>query len=94
MAAFMFADTAIASYVVAMRKKKGWNQRQLAEALGREQNYVARVETGQRRLDLVEWITLCHACGVDPAKETAKLLKQVTPMVKPPAARQAAARKR
>ena len=59
----------LANTVVELRKAKGMNQRELAAALGREQNYVARIETGQRRVDLIEWIELLRALGVEPEQE-------------------------
>jgi hypothetical protein len=49
--------------------------------VGREQNFVARVETRQRRLDLVEWVSICRACGVDPEREIAGLLKRIVSLV-------------
>lgn len=75
------ASDALAAAVVALRKAAGFNQRQLAAALGREQNLIARIETGQRRLDLVEWVGICRACGVDPEVEVAKLVKAISPLV-------------
>ena len=56
-------------------------QRQSAEALGREQNFVARVETGQRRLDLIELIQVCRACGVDPDKHIPQLSRRIGELV-------------
>ena len=50
----------IVASVVAMRKQAGLSQRQLAEALGREQNLVARIETGQRRVDIIEILGDSH----------------------------------
>lgn len=75
------ASDALAAAVVDLRKRAGLTQRQLAEAVGREQNFVARVETSQRRVDLVEWVTICRACGVDPEREIAAILKKVVGLV-------------
>ena len=75
------ASDALAAAVVEMRKAAGLNQRQLAAALGREHNLVARIETGQRRLDLVDWISICRACGADPETEVAKLVRKISPLV-------------
>lgn len=65
----------------AMRQAAGLTQRELAERLGREQNFVARVETGQRRIDLVEWVMLCRACEVEPVKQISELLPRVIALV-------------
>lgn len=69
----------LVSTVKALRKRAGLTQRELAERLGREQNFVARVETGGRRIDLVELIAICTACDADPGAEIAILVKRITP---------------
>lgn len=51
-------------------------QRDLAEALGREHGMVARIELGERRVDLVEAYELFKALKVDPVRETAVLMKR------------------
>lgn len=50
----------------AARKAAGLSQETLAERLKRPQSYVAKYETGDRRLDLVEFLEVCRAIGVDP----------------------------
>ena len=65
----------------ATAPKRKLTQRQLAKALGREQNLIGRIETGQRRVDLIEWISICHACGADPEAETLRLLRLITHLV-------------
>jgi transcriptional regulator with XRE-family HTH domain len=50
----------------ASRTEKGLTQRQLAEKLGRAENFVNKVETGERRLDLIEFFQLAEGLGVDP----------------------------
>ena len=42
-------------------------QAQLAERLGEYQSFVARLESGQRRVDVVELIELGGILGFDPA---------------------------
>lgn len=54
----------------------GMTQRDLATALGREHAMVARIELGERRVDLMEAYELFQALKVDPAEESAKLMKQ------------------
>lgn len=49
------------------RKAAGMNQEAVAERLQRPQSYVAKYETGDRRLDLVEFIEVCRAIGADPS---------------------------
>jgi transcriptional regulator with XRE-family HTH domain len=63
--------------LVALRKKAGLTQRQLAEKLDRERSLVGRLELGERRLDMVEFFWLCRACGADPVKEAGTLMRQL-----------------
>jgi transcriptional regulator with XRE-family HTH domain len=63
--------------IVALRNKTGLTQRQLAVKLDREHSFVGRLELGERRLDLVEFFWLCQACGSDPVKESATLMRQL-----------------
>ena len=42
--------------------------------LGRPQSYVAKVESGERRLDLVEALRFCEVVGLDPHVLIDKLL--------------------
>jgi transcriptional regulator with XRE-family HTH domain len=78
---FTAASDALAAAVVELRKRAGLTQRQLAEALGREQNLVARIETGQRRVDLVEWVGICRACEANPEVEISKLVRRILALV-------------
>lgn len=54
------------AYVLA-REKNGITQTAIAERLGVHQSLIARIESGSRRVDIVEYIALCHAAGIDPA---------------------------
>lgn len=47
------------------RKARGITQAQLAEALGKPQSFIAKVENGERRLDVVEFVHLARLVGVD-----------------------------
>ena len=60
--------------IVEMRQKAGLSQRQLAERLGRERNLVGRLEVGQRRLDVVEFYSICKACDADLKNVLQRLL--------------------
>jgi transcriptional regulator with XRE-family HTH domain len=48
------------------RQKAGLSQRQLAEQLKVPHSWVAKVESGERRIDVVECTWFLTACGVDP----------------------------
>jgi transcriptional regulator with XRE-family HTH domain len=74
---FTAAHRELVSVVVDLRKRAGLTQRQLAQAVGREQNFIARIETGQRRVDPVEFVIICRACGADAGAETASLVGKI-----------------
>ena len=47
------------------RNEKGITQAQLAEALGKPQSFIAKVESGERRLDVVEFVHLARLVDVN-----------------------------
>jgi transcriptional regulator with XRE-family HTH domain len=54
--------------IISKREAAGLTQAQLAEKLGEYQSFVARLESGQRRIDVVEFLDLASELGFDPAK--------------------------
>jgi transcriptional regulator with XRE-family HTH domain len=48
------------------RRRAGLRQVDVAVALRRTQSFVAKVESGERRIDLIEAIAYCGAVGLDP----------------------------
>lgn len=54
---------AMMQVLIETRKSKGITQQDLADRLSRPQSYIAKVETGERRLDVVEFIE--WAIGID-----------------------------
>ncbi|MES2436183.1 MAG: helix-turn-helix transcriptional regulator [Pseudomonadota bacterium] len=48
------------------RISAGLTQQEIAERLRRPQSYVAKVEGCERRLDVIEFVHLCRAIGVEP----------------------------
>lgn len=63
--------------LLAMRTKAGMTQRDLAKALGREHSFVWRIETGRRRLDVIEFFWLCRTLKQDAAKVYRNLIKAI-----------------
>lgn len=55
------------------REDAGLTQAIVAERLGKPQSYVAKTESGERRLDVVEFVTLVRALGAEPALLIASL---------------------
>lgn len=46
------------------RKRRNLSQQQLGERLGKEQTFVSKVETCERRLDVIEATKWCAALGI------------------------------
>lgn len=59
-------DVLIAA-IVERRKRAGLTQADVAKRLRQYQSYVARIESGQRRIDVIEFIDLSEAIGFNPA---------------------------
>ena len=53
--------------IVRARKRAGMSQRDLALRLGRSYSHVARIERGQRRVDVVHFYEIARALDVCPA---------------------------
>ncbi|HEX4055362.1 MAG TPA: helix-turn-helix transcriptional regulator [Tepidisphaeraceae bacterium] len=60
--------------LVAIRQKAGISQRELARRLQVPHTWVAKVESGERRIDLIEFAWFCSACGTIASKEAARLM--------------------
>lgn len=46
------------------REEAGFTQMELSDELGRPQSYVAKIEAGERRVDVVELRQVCAALGI------------------------------
>ena len=55
------------------RKEAGLTQVILAGRLGRPQSFVSKYESGERRLDVVEFLEVARAVGFNPARFLAEL---------------------
>ena len=58
------------------REKAGLTQEQLANKLGKPQSFVSKLEKCERRIDVLEFIDVCAALGLDPAAQIRKLQRQ------------------
>jgi len=59
------------------RKAKALAQAALAARLGLPQSFIAKIETGERRLSAAELIMLCHHLGIDVHKVVAQVLARM-----------------
>ncbi len=60
------AYRALIDRLIAARTKTGLTQQAVADRLGKPQSYVAKVEGLERRLDVIEFLTMACAVGLDP----------------------------
>jgi transcriptional regulator with XRE-family HTH domain len=66
---------ALRAFLVEKRKKAGLTQVEIAKRLGRHQSFVATVERGQRRIDVIELIDFAEAIGFDPRAAIRRVMK-------------------
>lgn len=84
---------AVIEWLKDQRKSGGSSMRAIAIALSVPHTWVAKVEGGERRLDLLEYVRLCAVLGADPATGLQMVVEQLGTSVKKvvPAAANAAA---
>ncbi|MDP8079292.1 MULTISPECIES: helix-turn-helix domain-containing protein [Phocoenobacter] len=51
---------------INQRKRLGLSQRALAEKMGVVYSLIGKIETGDRRLDIIEFIQYCEVLELDP----------------------------
>lgn len=61
--------------LVEARKGAGLSQHDLARRLKRSQSFIAKLEVGERRLDVVEFIEIARALGREPAELLSRVLE-------------------
>jgi transcriptional regulator with XRE-family HTH domain len=66
---------ALIALLIARRKAAGMTQTELADRLGEYQSFVVRLESGRRRVDVVEYLELAEVLGFDAGKVLAVVRK-------------------
>ena len=69
------------SLLIEAREKAGLTQTELAEKIGEYQSFVARLESGQRRVDVVEFLGLAEVLGFDAEENLRTLRKNLSIVV-------------
>ncbi|MBY6117188.1 helix-turn-helix domain-containing protein [Mameliella alba] len=64
--------------LIEARQKAGLTQAMLAEKLKCQQSLIARIESGERRIDVVELIIIGRAIGI-PFEDVAKAVENAVP---------------
>ncbi len=66
---------ALIATIIHARKAAGLTQRQLANKLKRSNSFVWKIEAGERRVDLLEFIEISRCLGQDPVQMFSRVLR-------------------
>ena len=66
---------AIASAIATARRHAQFSQRQLARKLGVPPNWIQRIESLERRVDVAEFIAIARALNVSPGSLLSRVLR-------------------
>lgn len=72
------AYTRFRAVLVDARHAAGFTQLQLATALDRPQSFVSKFESGERRLDVPEFVAIARALDIDPILLMRRYLRAIT----------------
>ncbi len=64
-----------------IRIKQGITQQTLAKALGRPQSFIAKIENGERRLDVVEFIRIAQLLAINPNHILSQIIIKDKPLL-------------
>ncbi|MBD8546061.1 helix-turn-helix transcriptional regulator [Sphingomonas sp. CFBP 8760] len=64
--AFTDAHRVMVAIMAQTRRDVGLHQAELAQLIGKDQSFISNIERGQRRVDIIEFIAITRAMGVDP----------------------------
>jgi transcriptional regulator with XRE-family HTH domain len=65
---------AVVTVVAASRREANLTQEQLANRIGWHRSKIAKIESGERRLDVAEFITIAGALKMEPATLLSRVL--------------------
>lgn len=68
---------ALREWLVSKRHAKRLSQRDLGKLLDITHSWVGKIEQGERRLDVVEFVRLCNALEVDPQEGLSLVVKSM-----------------
>ncbi|MBD3768186.1 MAG: helix-turn-helix domain-containing protein [Gammaproteobacteria bacterium] len=60
----------------SQREAKGLTMREAGKLLGKPHSFVAKIETGQRRLDVIEYVWYSQSLGFDMVAGLQSIVKQ------------------
>ena len=65
---------ALLTWLKQEREKRGLTMRDLAAQIDKPHSWIGKIETAERRLDILEYVRYCDALGIKPEKGL-KILK-------------------
>jgi len=65
------------SELLKARVSTGARQVDVANVIGKPQSYVSKIESGERSIDVIEFINYCEAIKVDPVKFIKELINKI-----------------
>ena len=66
---------AVIDSIGSARREAGLSQRELSEQLGEAINFIQRIESGERNVSVVEYISIARALGTDPCDMLRRALR-------------------
>ncbi len=63
--------------LIDARKEAKYTQAALAARLGRPQSFVSKYEQGERRIDVVEFLEIAEAVGINPTTFISRLRRSL-----------------
>lgn len=73
---FTDANQVVIDGLVSARKLAGLRQDDLAKRLKKSQSFISRIESGQRRVDVIEFYAIAMAIGADPVTLYSSIVKR------------------
>jgi transcriptional regulator with XRE-family HTH domain len=70
-------QAAFCRLMIEARKSAGLTQQEVAKRLKRHQSFVAKYEGGERRIDVIEFLTISRALEADPVRLLKSLMRQL-----------------
>lgn len=58
----------LSNWLRDQREAKGLTMRQAGELIHKPHSFIGKIEVGQRRLDVVEFVWYCDCLGFDPVE--------------------------
>lgn len=70
-------NNALAELIKAKRREAGIKQSDVAKAFGQRQTWMSHLESGERRIDVIEFVKLAVVLNFDPVEELRKLIPAI-----------------